>query len=450
MKSVFIFVLISFSPLFLNSQALEHGVRLLARWDSPLPPENGREAKYNEVWGFEYDGEEYGVIGSTLGTHVIHIKSNNAVVEVAFIEGDASADYVIHRDFDTHDGFLYAVCDQEPSSLQVIDIRSLPETATLVNSIDEYFTTAHNVTVDSYRNKLYISGPAGHALCIMDLADDPANPQFLNYFDQVTYVHDCYVRRDTAFLHCAGQGMFVFNFEDSTAPQALGSLEEYTDQGYNHSGWWSSNGEYYVFADETPGKRLKVCDVRDLSDIQVYALFNSGTDPETMAHNVMLKGDTAYVSHYYDGLQVFDLTDLDDPKRIAWYDTFRKPNNSGRGAWGIYAGLPSGRILISDRQRGLHVFYLDKDFSLAGSTTPTINPNPGNGMLTISLTSYPTLNKVEHRVFDSLGRLIDSGNWIAPGYGPWFGVDLTKESSGIYFVEVVVDGIPHILKYLKN
>lgn len=433
----------------LAAQSQERGIKLLGRWDSPLPPENGREAKYNEVWGFEQNGEEYGVIGSTLGTHIIHIGQNNALTELAYIPGDASADYVIHRDFDVYNGFLYAVCDQEPASLQVIDISGLPQSAQLVSSVNSFFTTAHNISVDSYREKLYISGPSGHALCVMDISN-PGSPAFLSYFDAVEYVHDCYVRRDTAFLHCAGQGMFVFDFADPQNPQALGSLEDYPDQGYNHSGWWSADASYYVFTDETPGMRLKVCDVSDLTDIQVVSLFNSGTDPETMAHNVMLRGDTAYVSHYYDGLQIFDLRNIHEPERIAWYDTFREPNNSGRGAWGIYAGLPSGRILVSDRQKGLHVFSWWKDHTLAGSTSPAIYPNPGNGKLAISMTDYETFNRVEHRVFDAQGRVIDSGTWISPGYGPWFPVDLSNESAGSYFIEVTVDGVPHHLTYQKH
>ena len=55
-------------------------------------------------------------------------------------------------------------------------------------------------------------------------------------------------------------------------------MPTYPDKGYNHSGWITPDGNYYVMADETWGMRMKMLDISDFSNIQVIALFGSGVD----------------------------------------------------------------------------------------------------------------------------------------------------------------------------
>lgn len=423
-------------------------IRLLAQWFSEEPVENSRDSRYNDVWGFMWNGEEFAAIGSTTGTHIIHLPLNNAIREVAFIPGDAQGDFVIHRDFAFHNGFLYGVCDQEPSGLQVIDCRQLPDTATLVQATQEFFSTAHNAYVDPYTGKLYISGPSGHAMTVLDVVSDPSNPQLMSHFDLVTYVHDVYVRRDTAYLHAAFQGMWVFDFEDPSNPVLLGNLDDYPDDGYNHSGWLNESGDVYVFADETQGKRLKVCDVTDLTDIQISSMLFSGGASHTIAHNVIVEGDYAYVSYYFDGLQVFDISNPSDPVRYAWYDTYTIDETDFRGAWGIHKGLPSGRILISDRRSGLFVFHMTEEGDFDENVI--LFPNPGNASPIVQIRKE-SFRAVEHSAFDSKGRLVDQGRWKNTSDTFWFPVELDRAAPGIYYVHVSIDeGEPVILKYLKT
>ncbi|MFT5184627.1 MAG: hypothetical protein ACI84C_001759, partial [Flavobacteriales bacterium] len=75
MRNLFITTVLVFSCLFGISQS--EGVTLLANWDNDSIPLNYRNARFNDCWGFSYEGEEYGVLGSTLGGHVIWIKEDN-------------------------------------------------------------------------------------------------------------------------------------------------------------------------------------------------------------------------------------------------------------------------------------------------------------------------------------------------------------------------------------
>ena len=76
-----------------------------------------------------------------------------------------------------------------------------------------------------------------------------------------------------------------------------------------------------------------------------------------MPHNVILKNGIAYVSYYNDGLQIFNVRNIENPKRVGYYDTYQGSNlGLYRGLWGVYPNLPSGRILGSDRKNGLYLF----------------------------------------------------------------------------------------------
>ena len=62
------------------------------------------------------------------------------------------------------------------------------------------------------------------------------------------------------------------------------------------------------------------------------------------------------VSHYYDGLWIWDISDPQNLTYVTSYDTYPLENgNSYKGAWGVYPFLPSGNILVSDMQFGLFV-----------------------------------------------------------------------------------------------
>lgn len=423
------------------------GLRVLGHWDDPKIEKNPGGAAYNEVWGFEQNGDSYAVIGSTYGTHIIYLHPNGSPQEVASIPGNAQGTYIVHRDFDDYQGFLYAVCDESPSKLQIIDIRNLPERADLIYESDAFFTTAHNISIDKTRGRAYVSGPSGHAMTILDLTQ-PSAPQLIRHFDLLDYIHDVYVRNDTAYLHAAFQGLSVWDFSNPDQARILGSLDTYPDQGYNHSGWLNESGQYYVFADETPGKKLKICDVSDLSNIEVLDLFNSGVSNQAVAHNVMIKGNTIYVSHYADGIRLFDMTQPEHVVQTAWYDTYPQGYQGYPGAWGVYALLSSGQILVSDRQSGLWVFSEDPQLSLAGKAQPEIFPNPGDGRLTISMPEL-AFSDATYQVYNDQGKIIRSGKVLNNAPAQWIALDLSHEAQGLYLFELKINNTFYHLKYLK-
>ncbi len=420
-------------------QDLEHfNIRPVGRWFSTAPTTNPTLTRYNDCWGFVVDGEEYAVIGSSIGSHIIHLPLTGGFKEVAYIAGDGPNTFVTHRDYAVYGDYLYAVCDQAPASLQIIDISGLPAAAPVIRSTTEFFTTAHNITADACTGKLYVSGPSTGAMVVLDASDDPTHPALLNNFDLLEYVHDVYARCDTAYLSAAFQGLYVFDFSNHEQPQAIGTLESYPDQGYNHSGWLNETGDLFVFADETQGMRLKVCDVSNPAQIEVLSLLSSEGAPHTIPHNVVIEGDYVYVSYYFDGLQVFDVSNPNAPERVGWYRTYTGDPIDFRGAWGVHKGLPSGRILISDRQSGLFAFYFTNDNRAEPIAELRVFPNPGGSRPAI-LVNNSSFRNVEHRVFDLTGRMVDQGSWSRQGDAQWIPVNLDGAASGQYIIQVIFD-----------
>ncbi len=409
-------------------------IEFLANWDDNSVPYNGT-AKYNDVWGFVVNGEEFGCIGSTMGTHIFHLPEDNEITEVGFVPG-AFQRFVTHRDFAFHKGYLYAVCDQGTSSLQVIDVSQLPERFDVVLDDSTYVKTAHNVTVDDFGEKLYISGPTGAAMKVFDISNTPEAPEFLMDFDALEYIHDVYVRRDTAYLSAGNQGLFIYDFSDGDTSQIMAALTSYPDQGYNHSGWASANGQYYAFADETLSMRMKVIDITDFSDLKVVSLFNSGWNEETAPHNLEWVGDKIYVSHYYDGLQVFDVSDPENPVKVAYYDTYTKEDKPWRGAWGVHV-MPSGRILVSDRQTGFYMFELSEPEDT--TSVFSVYPNPAvDGEIYVHIQDSD-FSSGKLQMFDARGKRVIERNLVKSGLDLNYLLEIPQLSTGAYYLRLQLD-----------
>ena len=365
---LFLFVTTSFQ-LFGQTEG-----NLLGTWSDPeLVGTAQYDNTYNEVWGYAINGQEYGIIGSTAGTHFINVTDPYNPYEQYFIPGSSNGDHIIHRDYHDYNGYLYAVAGEGFSTLQVFDLSNLPNDISVVYDSFDSFSTSHNIFIDEDRGILYglsMQGgaPGYSALRLIDIAD-PLNPVFLAEYNnlagvQLGHTHDAYVRDGMGFFNCGNDGLAIVDFTDPMNPVGLGSLTSYPQSGYNHSGWANDECTHYFFADETWGTDLKSVNIADPSDLEVNALFDAGNDsPTSIAHNQIIACDILYSSYYYDGVQAWDISDPENPERIMYYETSQEQDGFNyKGAWGVYPFLPSGNLLVSDMQEGLFIFEaLDSD-----------------------------------------------------------------------------------------
>ncbi len=348
-----------------NCFYVSENTSLLGNWFDNTLELNSLGGSYSDVYGYAANYREYAVIGSTYGTHIIDVTNPIEPIEITRIQGAFSSASVTHRDFHIYGKYLYAVCDQAESSLQIIDLSNLPESVELVYDSDTLFSRSHNIFIDTLTQKLYSCSTKGFdtlnnywtsSLCVYDISN-PVVPTLLhNMNEYIPNTHDIWVNNDTAYINCPGTGTLVWEFLN--VPSQLSTFSSYPDFGTNHSGWKS--GTNYVFADENSGYDLKLVDVTDPSNLELISTFNSDINPFSIAHNLMIKDNLVFVSYYHDGLQVFDITNPLNPERVAYYDTYMPENTGGyAGSWGVYCFLPSGNILISDVQSGLFVLKMN-------------------------------------------------------------------------------------------
>ena len=384
-------LIVTIALIGISSNAQQTGTLLYNWQDTTLMGSWAYNNTYNECWGLEVNGSEIAIIGSTDGTHFFDVTDPANATQVAYVAGAYQGGGVIHRDYHDFQGYLYVVCDEGSSStLQIIDISTLPDSVTTVYDSNALFTKSHNIFIDTATAKLYACA-SNSAMDIYSLID-PKDPTLIYSYNAVGHVHDAYVRNDTAYLNCGNDGFRIIDFHyldllPGTAWVELASLTSYPDAGYNHSGWLNDDGTLYIMQDENHGYDVKILDVSDLSNISVLATFNSGVDSQSMAHNGIIKGDLVYIPYYHDGLRVFDISDPSNPVQTWEYDTYA-PNShaSYKGAWGVYPYLSSGNIIVSDMQTGLYIIDLTSGttHTIETNLKPSIYPVPATNQITIT------------------------------------------------------------------
>ena len=425
------------STCILTSTQAQQTATLLYNWqDTTLVGSWTYDNTYNECWGLVVNEREFAVIGSTAGTHFFDVTDPANSTQVAFVAGGSTGGVVIHRDYHDFGGYLYMVCDEgSTSTLQIVDISNLPNSVNTVYDSNALFTSSHNIYIDTAAAKLYACA-SNSAMDVYSLTT-PTSPSLIYSYNGVGHVHDAFVRNDSSYLNCGNDGLRVMDFSGvnqwGDQPVLLGSLTSYPDAGYNHSGYLNDEGTIYIMQDENHGYDLKILDVSDLSNITVLSTFNSGVDPNSMAHNGIIKGNLVYVAYYHDGLRVFDFSDPSSPFQTWEYDTYAPTSHASyKGAWGVFPLLPSGNIIVSDMQTGLYIIELSTGTTnvVESSFQNNIYPNPATDRFTFNS------NADNITIYNSLGikikeeKLNENQNTIFRD----------KLADGLYFYSLNKDG----------
>lgn len=430
-------------------------ISLFSNWDDPaVAAEPVYNIRYNGVWGWhDGAGHEYALIGASSGVYFVDVTDPSAPVTADFVPGFRSN--CIWREIKTYDHYAYLVSDDAaPNSFQIVDLQYLPDSVSVVYDGNSIFERSHTIFVDG--NKLYCGTVKGGqfsstaAMAVFDLTN-PVQPVLLRKLNSdfpsllsSNQVHDMFVRNDTVYASCGYDGLYIFKY-NTTANNfsLLGSITSYPSQGYNHSSALTDDGNTLVFMDEVPnGLPVKVFDVSDFSNMNLLSTFKSNPGAVATPHNPFMVGTTCFIAYYQDGLQVYDVTNPQQPVRSGYFDTHYQtamggpyPSPAYQGAWGAYPYLPSGNVLVSDMQNGL--FILDvasattgvDEFS--GKSGLQIGPNPVEAGSGFSIHSSSEISHVF--MYDMQGRLVES----LAGSGRKTANLQAGVPSGAYYVRVV-------------
>ena len=184
-------ILCSIIFIFMSNKAVPQNVDLLGSLN-PYP-----NLDYSDIWGYAAGGREYALMGVAGGTSIIDVTNPAAPVEVDFVPGPLAPPYE-WRDIKTHMNYAYIVTEGTGfgSGMQIVDLSYLPDSASLVNTYDDTFTSAHNIYIaDGFA---YVVGTSLGGMHILDLGL-AINPIETAYYSASGYIHDVYVWNDTAY-----------------------------------------------------------------------------------------------------------------------------------------------------------------------------------------------------------------------------------------------------------
>lgn len=387
----------------------------------------------NDIWGYaDANNNEYALVGVNSGFSIVDVTVPTAPVQKHFISGANT----IWRDIKTWSHYAYVVHDgvgvSNSDGILIVDLNTIDSAnieysqfypSVTIGGTKFDYADAHNLYVDE-NGVLYVFGSnlgVGGA-AMFDVATDPENPTFLGAYDG-NYYHDGVARGDTLWGAAINVGVFeVVNISNKNSPQVIGSHT--TPNTFTHNIWFSDDNKTVFTTDERKGAYVAAYDVSDLNNItETDRIRTSIFDPnEVIPHNTHVLGNFLVTSYYTSGLQIVDASQPDILVETGYYDTSPFSGDGFNGAWGAYPFLPSGNILVSDRQEGL--FVLETDYPRACFFTAFVKDTvTGNPIINASITIVGSSISGKTNIFGNFrdGQR-DTGDYVAvvqkSGYYP--------------------------------
>ncbi len=366
----------------------------------PLKEIGGKRGiQLSSLWGWTdpQTNREYALVGRMDGTAFVDVSNPSSPVYLGDLPLTEGATPNAWREIKVYKDHAYIVADGAGKhGMQVFDltqlrnVRDAPVTFKPTTTYDKIFS-AHNIVINEDKGYAFATGSngggevCGGGLHMIDIRE-PKNPKFAGCFaDPLTgiqrtgYSHDAqcvtYKGPDEKYRGreiCLGSNETALSIADVTdkAKTIAISRASYPNVQYSHQGWLTEDHRYFYMNDEgdeiagvVPRTRTIIWDVSDLDDPQVFGEFLSPTN--AVDHNLYIKGDTMYQSHYVAGLRVVDISDRKNPKEVGFFDSVPNSPNSPvfNGSWSNYPFFRSGTIIFTSMREGLFIVRTQKPVS---------------------------------------------------------------------------------------
>lgn len=312
------------------------------------------------------------------------------------ITDSITVDARVVNDFMTTEDGRYGVGTREAASSRrngifVVDLAD-PAHPQLISEYTETVTggvhSGYVSTQPRFGTHVYITDDATGSMRVIDL-NDMRNPREIARWQtdrpaEGRYLHDIDVREGIAYLSYWDDGLVMLDVGNGAKggspsnPQLIAQakydlndiyrrVEEEGGAGFTrgtHTAW--RKGNYVFTADEVyPGGaagtdrmygRLNVIDISDLANPKVVAWFES---PDAGIHNIWLAGDTLYAGSYQGGLRVIDVSGelrgdmMAQGREVAWVATGDRRGNPANAtmAWGAF--YFNNLVWVNDMNSGI-------------------------------------------------------------------------------------------------
>ncbi len=287
------------------------------------------------------------------------------------------------------------------SGLQILDISDLTNSQIL----GEYNPAHRSFSVNTVGNIAYLSTWGG-GYKILDISDSQ-NPQLLGSFGNGDIYFDCFwmscVQGNRAYL-ATSMGLQILDITNPETPQLLSTYRQTTPYGLYVDG----NTLYSASAE----LGLQIFDVSDVQNPTVTGVCNT----PGYAWSVIVSGNIAYVADGYSGLQVIDVSNPLTPVYLGSLDT---------DGYCQTVQLTGNTVYLTDTEEG--VVIIDVTIPTVPARLGTIKPYPTSTIRKTFLkdnllyTSDEGWNEI--RIYDvsnsSMPNLIYTYAWNCRAYGLW-------------------------------
>ncbi|MEW6707819.1 MAG: choice-of-anchor B family protein [Pseudomonadota bacterium] len=339
----------------------------------------------SSTWGYTApDGARYALMGTARGVLVLDLRdpTNPRVVDEVQGPDDTGVPGLYWREMRVYGSHAYIVSEHTNfrGGIMVLDLSGLPDSVRFVRSVAprDGHLAAHTLDIDTARGLLYlqritdmaapsaapgrataqheqhpVGGPDDGSVEVYDLATDPENPAYLTTFNQHRSVHDITAVGD--FVYVAEGNAASFSKWDVRDPRQPVLVSRWSVGGFAHNAWPSADHSLVVTTEEIPnGLPARVWRMVGATPTQLATLkVGTGTP-----HNVVIEGTRAYLSHYTEGLAVYELADPAAPQLVARYDTNGLDGPGLGGCWGVYKFPGAPLAICSDTSSGFNLIRI--------------------------------------------------------------------------------------------
>ncbi len=334
----------------------------------------------NDIWGWvdTTTGKEYALMGLNDGTAFIDVSDTENLIYLGKLPTATTSSS--WRDIKVYNDFAYIVSEADNHGVQVFDLKKLRDVSDPPQtfSSDGRYTAignAHNIVINEETGFAYPVGTArsdefNGGVHFLDL-QNPTEPTLAGGWGDNGYTHDAqvitYNGPDTdysgaeIFVGANENQVVVVDITDKEAPVELSTLP-YPNIGYTHQGWFTEDQRYFILGDEldevNSGFRSRTL-IFDMTDLDNPILHDTYLGPTSaIDHNGYVVGNEFFLANYRAGVRILDISQITEKNitEIGFFDTF-PANDDTRfdGVWSVYPFFESGKILVSDINRGFFV-----------------------------------------------------------------------------------------------
>ena len=249
-----------------------------------------------------------------------------------------------------------------------------------------------------YQGHVYLTDDATGSVRVIDIRTPTAPREVGRWQAEQTengrYVHDIDVKDGLAYLSYWNDGLIILDVGNGikggspTAPKLVSQLKYDLDQLYarvdqlyglgargTHTAW--RHGKYVFIGDEVYASkaatglkdgnnltfgRLQVVDVSDIEHPKIVAWYEP---TDAGVHNIWVEGDTLYMGAYQGGARTLDISGelkgdlLRQGREMSWIFTADSAGNRPRATFTWGAVVKNGTIYVPDINTGLWILRME-------------------------------------------------------------------------------------------